>query len=119
MLQGGGKAGRSRKGCEAAMRILIYTGKGGVGKTSIAAATAVNIALSGKRVLVMSTDQAHSLADSLDMELGFEPTTVFEGLQALEIDPVAKVQRRGGIFGIISNRLFRRRPTEELKPMRF
>ena len=53
------------------MRILIYTGKGGVGKTSIAAATAVNIALSGKKVLVMSTDQAHSLADSLDMPLGF------------------------------------------------
>lgn len=62
------------------MRILIYTGKGGVGKTSIAAATAVNIALSGKKVLVMSTDQAHSLADSLDMPLGFEPTEVFEGL---------------------------------------
>ena len=69
------------------MRILIYTGKGGVGKTSIAAATAVNLAFSGKKVLVMSTDQAHSLGDSLDMKLGFEPTKVFEGLEALEIDP--------------------------------
>ena len=78
------------------MRILIYTGKGGVGKTSIAAATAVNIALSGKKVLVMSTDQAHSLADSLDMELGFEPTTVFEGLQALEIDPAAESTKAWG-----------------------
>ena len=78
------------------MRILIYTGKGGVGKTSIAAATAVNIALSGKKVLVMSTDQAHSLADSLDMKLGFEPTTVFDGLKALEIDPVAESAKAWG-----------------------
>ena len=54
------------------MRILIYTGKGGVGKTSIAASTAVKIARTGKKVLVMSTDQAHSLGDSLCMELGTE-----------------------------------------------
>ena len=78
------------------MRILIYTGKGGVGKTSIAAATAVNLAFSGKKVLVMSTDQAHSLGDSLDMKLGFEPTKVFEGLEALEIDPVAESTKAWG-----------------------
>ena len=54
------------------MRILIYTGKGGVGKTSIAAATAVRIARSGKKVLVMSTDQAHSLGDSLCIR-GWKP----------------------------------------------
>ena len=47
------------------MRVIIYTGKGGVGKTSMAAATACKIARDGKRVLVMSTDQAHSLGDSL------------------------------------------------------
>ena len=45
------------------MRIIIYTGKGGVGKTSMAAATALKIARDGKKVLVMSTDQAHSLGD--------------------------------------------------------
>ena len=78
------------------MRILIYTGKGGVGKTSIAAATAVNLAFFGKKVLVMSTDQAHSLGDSLDMELGFEPTKVIEGLEALEIDPVAESTKAWG-----------------------
>lgn len=78
------------------MRILIYTGKGGVGKTSIAAATAVNLAFSGKKVLVMSTDQAHSLGDSLDLKLGFEPTKVFEGLEALEIDPVAESTKAWG-----------------------
>ena len=51
------------------MRILIYTGKGGVGKTSIAAATAFFLANSGKKVILMSTDQAHSLGDVLDKKL--------------------------------------------------
>ena len=53
------------------MRIIIYTGKGGVGKTSMAAATACRIAKDGKRVLVMSTDQAHSLGDSLDRKRAY------------------------------------------------
>lgn len=78
------------------MRILIYTGKGGVGKTSIAALTAVNLACSGKKVLVMSTDQAHSLGDSLDMRLGFEPTKIFDRLEALEIDPIAESTKAWG-----------------------
>ena len=51
------------------MRILIYTGKGGVGKTSIAAATALFLANSGEKVILMSTDQAHSLGDVLDKKL--------------------------------------------------
>ena len=50
------------------MRILLYSGKGGVGKTSIAAATAIHLAKLGKRTLVMSVDPAHSLADSFDLE---------------------------------------------------
>ena len=78
------------------MRILIYTGKGGVGKTSIAASTAVKIARSGKKVLVMSTDQAHSLGDSLCMELGTEPGEVFPGLDAMEIDPTRESRRAWG-----------------------
>lgn len=49
------------------MRIILYTGKGGVGKTSIAAATAVKAAGLGYRTLVMSTDIAHSLSDSFDL----------------------------------------------------
>jgi arsenite/tail-anchored protein-transporting ATPase len=68
------------------MRILLYTGKGGVGKTSLSAATALAAARKGHRVLVMSTDPAHSLSDSLDMPLGSSPTPVAEGLDALEID---------------------------------
>ena len=78
------------------MRILIYTGKGGVGKTSIAASTAVKIAKSGKKVLVMSTDQAHSLGDSLCMELGTEPGETFPGLDAMEIDPTRESRRAWG-----------------------
>ena len=50
------------------MRILLFSGKGGVGKTSVAAATAVHLAVAGKRTLVMSVDPAHSLADSFDLE---------------------------------------------------
>ena len=78
------------------MRILIYTGKGGVGKTSMAAATAIRLAEAGKRVLVMSTDQAHSLGDSLDTPLGKEPRTVLPGLEALEIDPAEESRRAWG-----------------------
>lgn len=56
------------------MRIILFTGKGGVGKTSIAAATACHLAGKGKKVLVMSTDQAHSLGDCLDKKLGPPPS---------------------------------------------
>ena len=78
------------------MRILIYTGKGGVGKTSIAAATAVRLAKEGKKVLLMSTDQAHSLGDSLCMKLDTEAREVFPGLEALEIDPSRESRRAWG-----------------------
>src|SRR5262245_28578561 len=62
------------------MRILMYTGKGGVGKTSVAAATAGRLAARGRRTLVLSTDAAHSLADSLDRPLGPDPVAVTEKL---------------------------------------
>lgn len=70
------------------MRILIYTGKGGVGKTSMAALAACRLAELGRKVLIMSTDPAHSLGDSLGMELGNAPTEVFPNLEAVEIDAV-------------------------------
>ncbi len=78
------------------MRIIIYTGKGGVGKTSMAAATACKIAGSGKRVLIMSTDQAHSLGDSFDMKIGKEETRVTERLYALEVDTVYESEKSWG-----------------------
>lgn len=58
------------------MRILLFTGKGGVGKTTLAAATATKAAADGGKVLIVSTDPAHSLGDTLDVELSAEPTEV-------------------------------------------
>ena len=78
------------------MRVIIYTGKGGVGKTSMACATACKIARSGKRVLVMSTDQAHSLGDAFGQKIGKEETQVSENLYAMEIDVVYESEKSWG-----------------------
>jgi arsenite-transporting ATPase len=67
------------------MRILLFTGKGGVGKTTVAAATAVRAAEAGLRTIVCSTDPAHSLADAFDAQLGDGPTAV-EGFGAGRLD---------------------------------
>jgi arsenite/tail-anchored protein-transporting ATPase len=68
------------------VRIILYTGKGGVGKTSTAAATALRCARLGQRTAIMSTDPAHSLSDSLEAELGPEPVQVEPNLWGQEID---------------------------------
>jgi len=68
-----------------APRTILYTGKGGVGKTSIAAATARRCAAAGLRTVVLSTDPAHSLSDSLEIELGPEPTPAGTGLWGQEV----------------------------------
>ncbi len=68
------------------MRVLLFTGKGGVGKTTVAAATAVRAARAGKRTLVMSTDPAHSLADSFDLEIGSNAARLSDNLWAEQID---------------------------------
>ena len=74
------------------MRILLYSGKGGVGKTSVAGATAVHLAAAGKRTLIMSVDPAHSLADSFDLESSLfhggtsEPVPVAERLHLQEVN---------------------------------
>src|ERR687883_1863062 len=78
------------------VRILFYTGKGGVGKTSIAAATAVRCAALGYRTVVLSTDLAHSLADSLDVRLGPEPSEVAPNLWAQETDIYHNLQTHWG-----------------------
>ena len=67
-------------------RLILYSGKGGVGKTSLSAATAIRTAQLGHRTLVVSTDSAHSLGDALDREIGAEPTDVLPNLQAVEVD---------------------------------
>src|SRR3954452_8357263 len=68
-----------------APRTILYTGKGGVGKTSVAAATARRCAADGARTLVISTDPAHSLADVLQTEIGGEPTEVAKRLHAQQV----------------------------------
>lgn len=68
------------------MRILLFTGKGGVGKTTTAAATAVRSADAGHRTIVVSTDPAHSLSDAFDVELGDAPTEISDGLWGQQLD---------------------------------
>jgi arsenite/tail-anchored protein-transporting ATPase len=78
------------------MRIILYLGKGGVGKTTVAAATALRIADLGKRTLVVSTDLAHSLADSLDVELEAQPRQVAPNLWAQEINALQEIRDNWG-----------------------
>jgi arsenite-transporting ATPase len=74
------------------MRILLFTGKGGVGKTTVAAATAVSTAAAGLRTLILSTDPAHSLADAFDVALGDQPTAVADRLWGGELDTRARFE---------------------------
>jgi arsenite-transporting ATPase len=78
------------------LRIILVTGKGGVGKTTVAAATALAAADVGYRTLVTSTDPAHSLADALDLELGSDPTPVVAGLKGQQIDTQRQLDRYWG-----------------------
>ncbi len=75
------------------MRVLLFTGKGGVGKTTVAASTAALAAARGRKVLVLSTDPAHSLADALGVPLGGTPTQVEDGLYGLQVDAQAAFER--------------------------
>jgi arsenite-transporting ATPase len=78
------------------MRILLYTGKGGVGKTSVSAATGLRCADLGYRTIVVSTDAAHSLADSFDVPLGPEPVQVSDRLWGQEIDLLYQMEKYWG-----------------------
>jgi arsenite-transporting ATPase len=76
------------------MRLIIYTGKGGVGKTSTSAATAYRLSQLGYRTLLMSTDSAHSLGDSLGTDLGNEIHTVSKNFDAFEIDIIHEMKTK-------------------------
>ncbi|WP_448601669.1 TRC40/GET3/ArsA family transport-energizing ATPase [Thermoleptolyngbya sp.] len=78
------------------MRVILMTGKGGVGKTSVAAATGLRCAELGYRTLVLSTDPAHSLADSFDMELGHDPRLVKPNLWGAELDALMELEGNWG-----------------------
>lgn len=78
------------------MRLILMTGKGGVGKTSVAAATGLRCAELGYKTLVLSTDPAHSLADSFDMELGHDSRQVKPNLWGAELDALRELEGNWG-----------------------
>jgi arsenite-transporting ATPase len=81
------------------VRILLFSGKGGVGKTSLAAATGVRLARLGKRTLVMSVDPAHSLGDAFDLggdlfhHRTCEPFSIFPSLEIQEVNIQHEIRR--------------------------
>ena len=77
-------------------RVLLFTGKGGVGKTSSAAGTATLAARRGLRTLVLSTDAAHSLADAFATPIGSEPTPVRENLWVEQVDAQRRFEESWG-----------------------
>ncbi|MBN1278489.1 MAG: TRC40/GET3/ArsA family transport-energizing ATPase [Chlorobiaceae bacterium] len=78
------------------MRLILMTGKGGVGKTSMAAATGLRCAELGYKTLVLSTDPAHSLADSFDMPLGHEAKRICNNLYGAELDVLQELEQNWG-----------------------
>jgi len=95
-------------------RVVFYTGKGGVGKTTTAAATAACAAARGRRTLVLSADPAHSLGDVLGVRLGADPTAVGPRLAAVEVDARAEMQRHWGSIRDYLVALFRHQGIEEV-----
>ena len=100
-------------------RTILYTGKGGVGKTSVAAATAQRCAAAGAKTLVLSTDPAHSLADTLQTDVGSAPTPVAARLHAQQVDPQAELEANWGVVqgwlgGVLTDRGVARVAAEEL-----
>ncbi len=95
-------------------RILLFTGKGGTGKTTVAAATALHAAGLGLRTLVMSTDAAHSLADVFQKTLGPEPVPLTERLHGQEIDLYYSVQKHWGTLRDYLLNVFRWRGVDEV-----
>jgi arsenite-transporting ATPase len=95
-------------------RIVLYTGKGGVGKTSVAAATGVAAAERGLRTLVISTDIAHSLGDVFEVPLGADPTQVRPNLWCQEPDVFASIARYWGTVQAYVANLFSWRGLDEV-----
>ncbi|MFQ6014131.1 MAG: ArsA family ATPase [Anaerolineae bacterium] len=96
------------------MRIILYTGKGGVGKTSVAVATALRCADLGYRTVVLSTDAAHSLADSFDAPLGAEPTPISSNLWGQEINVLHEMERYWGTVQAYMSSVFAWQGMDEL-----
>lgn len=78
------------------MRIILFTGKGGVGKTTLAAATALHSAKKGHRTLIISADAAHSLSDSFEIQLSNQPQKLAPRLFGQEIDALKEIEKKWG-----------------------
>ncbi|MGB9735662.1 MAG: ArsA family ATPase [bacterium] len=78
------------------MRVILYTGKGGVGKTTVSAATAVRASELGHKTIVLSTDPAHSLSDAFSIQIGNTPQKLKENLYAQEIDVYKEISDNWG-----------------------
>jgi len=89
------------------MRIILFTGKGGTGKTTIAAATALKAANEGYKTLVISTDPAHSLSDAVNKPLGAEPTFIAENLYGQELDVYYSMKKYWGNMRNLMLQVFR------------
>ena len=89
------------------MRIILFTGKGGVGKTTVAASTALKAAKEGKKTLIISTDPAHSLSDALDIQLTPEPTEIAPNLYAQEFDVYYSMEKYWNNMRNLMNTIFR------------
>ncbi|MFP6654509.1 MAG: ArsA family ATPase [Myxococcota bacterium] len=96
------------------MRLILYTGKGGVGKTTTAAATAALAAERGIRTLVVSADSAHSLGDVFDERLGPEPRCLADRLDAVEIDVRHVIESQWGRLHAYLVELFRYQGIDEV-----
>jgi arsenite/tail-anchored protein-transporting ATPase len=96
------------------MRLIVHTGKGGVGKTSTSAATALRCAEMGLKTIVISTDTAHSLADSLDIPLGPEASQIADNLWAQEIDARYSMEKYWGRVQSYFTQLMAQRGVDEI-----
>ncbi len=96
------------------MRVIVHTGKGGVGKTSVSAATALRCAEQGLKTIVISTDTAHSLGDSLETTIGPEPTQLRENLWAQEVDARYSMDKYWGRIQKYLSALFTRQGVDDI-----
>jgi arsenite/tail-anchored protein-transporting ATPase len=75
------------------LRVIVYTGKGGTGKTVTSCATAIGLAERGYRTLLISADPAHTISDALDIDIGHNTKTITSNLDAIEIDPLFEISK--------------------------
>ncbi|MBE2267399.1 MAG: ArsA family ATPase [Anaerolinea sp.] len=96
------------------MRVIVHTGKGGVGKTSVSAATALRCAEMGLKTIVISTDTAHSLGDSLEASIGPEPIQIHPNLWAQEVDARYSMDKYWGRIQKYLTSLFAKQGVDEI-----